>query len=105
MQSTESALAGIHSFLQTKAAQLLKKMVLNDNGLAESDREDLTAFLSGSSSSESPAAVLGVLKQMADRRTADLKEDTDAETEKIQAYDGLIDSKTKEVAALTKSIE
>merc|ERR1719181_2052214 len=44
----EKGMAG--SFLQTSNAEILKKLALADNSIADYDREQLTSFLSGSQS-------------------------------------------------------
>merc|ERR1719203_2768629 len=97
------------SFVQTNAAQVLKKFVLaEDNGLADYDREELTSFLSASSSQEyapSSGQITGILKQMEDSMTSSLNQAAADETSSIKSYEGLMAAKTKEVAALTASIE
>jgi len=100
----EKGMAG--SFLQTGDAQILKKLVLAQNSLEDADREELTAFLTGSQS-YAPASgqITGILKQMQDTMNASLADSTKAENEAITAYEGLMAAKTKEVEALTASIE
>jgi len=95
------------SFLQTNDAQLLKQLVQSPkNTMEDVDREDLTAFLSGSTS-YAPASgqITGILKQMQDTMVAALGQSTADENNAIKSYDGLMAAKTKEVNALTKSIE
>merc|ERR1719311_1257166 len=100
----EKGMAG--SFLQTQDAQILKKLVLAESSVSEYDREDLTAFLSGSES-YAPASgqITGILKQMQDTMTKNLNDATADENSSIKSYEGLMAAKTKEVDALTKSIE
>jgi len=96
------------SFLQTTAAQTLKNLVMNDEKLVDVDREDLTAFLSGSTNNgyaPQSGAVTGILKQMGDTMTATLNDLTDTENAAKKTYDELIKAKTDEVDALTASIE
>mmetsp|Transcript_55349 Transcript_55349/g.87795 ORF Transcript_55349/g.87795 Transcript_55349/m.87795 type:complete len:710 (+) Transcript_55349:49-2178(+) len=99
----EKGMAG--SFLQTTAAQVLKKIALAQS-MDEYDREELTAFLSGSQE-YAPASgqVVGILKEMHDTMDKSLEEATTAEKEAISSYEGLMAAKTKEVNALTKAIE
>merc|ERR1719310_1469895 len=100
----EKGMAG--SFLQTQDAQILKKLVLAENSMEESDREDLTSFLSGSESyAPQSGQITGILKQMSDTMTKNLADATSEENSSIKAYEGLMSAKTKEVDALTKSIE
>merc|ERR1711865_1059614 len=88
------------------AAQVLKQLVMAQNNMDDSDREELTSFLSGSSS-YAPASgqITGILKQMHDTFVASLAASTSDENSSIKAFDGLMAAKTKEVNALTKSIE
>merc|ERR1719379_3249863 len=100
----EKGMAG--SFLQTSAAQILKKLVLAESSMAEYDREELTSFLSGSQEyAPQSGQITGILKQMSDTMTANLNEATNGENGAIKAYEGLMAAKTKEVNALTQAIE
>jgi chromosome segregation ATPase len=96
------------SFLQTTAAQTLKNLVMNDEKLVDVDREDLTAFLSGSTNNgyaPQSGAITGILKQMSDTMTATLTDLTNTENAAKKTFDELIKAKTDEVDALTASIE
>merc|ERR1719465_309038 len=94
------------AFLQTEAASVLKNLVENDEKIADVDREDLTAFLSGGNNyAPQSGQILGILKQMGDTMTATLKDVTGAENGAIATYDELMKAKTAEVEALTASIE
>lgn len=94
------------SFLQTSAGQRLQQMVLAQNDMSDYDREELTAFLSNKEG-YAPASgeIVGILKQMKETMEKSLAEITEAEEAAIKSYDGLMAAKTKEVAALTKTIE
>merc|ERR1719460_2507035 len=100
----EKGMAG--SFLQSSSAQVLKKLVLAENNMDDSDREEITAFLSNSEN-YAPASgqITGILKQMSDTMNKELAEATSAENAAIKAYEELMAAKEKEVNALTKSIE
>jgi chromosome segregation ATPase len=96
------------SFLQTTAAQTLKNLVMNDDKLVDVDRDDLTAFLSGSTNNgyaPQSGAITGILKQMGDTMQATLTDLTNTENAAKKTYDELIRAKTDEVDALTASIE
>jgi len=100
----EKGMAG--SFLQTNDAQVLKKLVLAENSMAEYDREELTSFLSGAENyAPQSGQITGILKEMSDTMTASLNDATADENSSIKSYEGLMAAKTKEVDALTKSIE
>jgi len=101
----EKGMAG--SFLQTSEAQILKKLVTaENNNMAEYDREELTSFLSGSEGyAPQSGQITGILKQMSDTMNANLAEATKNENGSIEAFEGLMAAKTKEVNALTQSIE
>jgi len=100
----EKGMAG--SFLQTQDAQILKKLVLAQDSMAEFDREELTSFLSGSTDyAPQSGQITGILKEMSDTMTKSLNDATSDENSSIKSYEGLMAAKTKEVNALTKSIE
>merc|ERR1719301_183172 len=76
--------------------------------MTDSVRDEVTAFLAGSSSEGyAPASgeIVGILKQMGDTMAKGLAEAEAAEAEAIKAYEELMAAKTKEVEALTKEIE
>merc|ERR1719498_1968286 len=100
----EKGMAG--SFLQSSAAQVLQKLVVNDKNVEDYDREELTSFLS-QSQGYAPASgqITGILKQMSDTMNKDLAEASAAENTAIKAYEELMAAKEKEVNALTKAIE
>jgi len=93
------------SFLQTSTASLLKKIVMGRN-MMDADRQDVLAFLSGSSD-YAPASgeITGILKTMGDEMKADLEDAVKKEAEAVAAYEELMAAKTKEVNVLTKMIE
>merc|ERR1740117_1823237 len=94
------------AFLQTGTASILKSLVQKSQNLDDTDREQLVAFLSGSSE-YAPASgqITGILKTMHDEMDASLAEATAAENAAISAFDALVAAKTKEINALTKAIE
>jgi peptidoglycan hydrolase CwlO-like protein len=94
------------SFLQTAAAQVLRNLVVAKNGLTDYEREELTSFLSsGSQYAPQSGQIVGMLKQMSETMQKELDEATKVEEGQIEAYEGLMAAKTKEVAACTKAIE
>jgi hypothetical protein len=102
----EKVMAG--AFLQTASAQAIRTLALNQQSMMEEDREELLSFLSSKEGSEyapSSGQVTGILKEMGDEMGKGLKEATDAENAAISAYQGLMAAKTKEVNALSKTIE
>jgi len=103
----EKGMAG--SFLQTSAASALKNLVQNKDML-EADRQDIMAFLEGSSSSDSDYApqsgqITGILKQLSDEMSADLKDATAKEEASITSFNELVAAKEKEIQAATTAIE
>merc|ERR1719343_1030512 len=105
--ATEKATAAIEkgmgsAFLQTNTANILLHLA------QKRQEEDLVSFLSGAQSEDyAPASgeITGILKTMHDEMTAEFAEEKAAELAAIKAYDELMAAKTKEVNALTKSIE
>merc|ERR1740138_1396494 len=90
------------SFVQTNSAMRLRHLA------EKRQEEELLSFLSGAQGAEyAPASgeITGILKTMHDEMTKDFAEEKAAELAAIKAYDELMAAKTKEVNALTKSIE
>merc|ERR1719506_1888949 len=95
-------------FLQTRGARVLRNLVKVKQDMLDADREDILAFLSGKSSNgyvPQSGQIVGILKEMHDEMSRDLADATAAEKTAVEAYDGLMAAKTREVNALTKSIE
>merc|ERR1719261_309647 len=81
---------------------------MTQQGLVEADREDLLAFLSGSSAEgyvPQSGEVVGILKQMVDEMDADLNGAISKEEAAVAAYEELMAAKTKEREGLTQMIE
>jgi septal ring factor EnvC (AmiA/AmiB activator) len=91
------------SFLQTSAASVLRRLVI-DMELSNVDRDDVSSFLANGYAPQS-GQITGILKQMKDTLSADLKTATDDEAKAKTNYDELMAAKTKEVATLQSSIE
>jgi len=93
------------SFVQSPAAKVLQS-ALSKVSLAESDQEEVTAFLSqGADYAPQSGQIIGILKQMGDTMAATLSDATATEEEAISSYKGLVAAKKKEVAALTATVE
>merc|ERR1719442_285084 len=96
------------SFLQTDAANLIRKFAMEKADVSDSARQELLAFLSGTQEEgyvPQSGEIIGILKTMHDEMSANLKSATDDENSAIQAYEGLMSAKTKEVNTLTSQIE
>jgi predicted nucleic acid-binding Zn-ribbon protein len=94
-------------FLQTQAAQVVKKIALNQD-MADADRQDLMAFMSGGQGEEYiPASgeIVGILKTMESEMAKDLAEVNAAEESAVKAFEDMMAAKKKEVDALTAAIE
>jgi len=107
----KSAVSAISAgtFLQTSTANLVLKAIDSKQDMLDGDRQELVAFLSGSSSSSdtSPgsAEIVGLLKQLGSEMSATLTSITEAEDSSIKSFEALVAAKKKEIAALTISIE
>merc|ERR1719282_421766 len=102
----ETGVAG--SFIQTSAANMLKQFAMEKADIPDAARQELLAFLSGSQEQgyvPQSGEIIGILKTMHDEMTAGLKQATDDKNAAIQAYEGLMSAKTKEVNTLTAQIE
>jgi len=103
--SLEKGSAG--SFLQTKSAAVVRKLAVSVE-MSGMDREDLTAFLSGGQTdgyAPQSGQIIGILKQIGDEMKASLADAVAKEEAAIKAFEELMAAKTKEIKALTKSIE
>jgi len=107
----EKAIAAIEkgaggSFLQTAAAATVKQLAMNSQKMMDADRQDVLAFLSGSSD-YAPASgqITGILKTMLDEMNADLSDAQATEKQAVSDYEGLMAAKKKEVDALSAMIE
>jgi hypothetical protein len=95
------------AFLQTSTASILKQLSITME-ISSVDRDMLTSFLTqGQGSGYAPASgqIVGILKQMTDTMEKTLADVTEEEEASIKNYDELMAAKTKEINALTKSIE
>merc|ERR1719235_3006674 len=101
----EKGMAG--GFLQTTNAAVLRRLVLSQD-LSNPDRDALTAFLTaGDGQGYAPASgeIVGILKQLGDTMSGDLKELIAQEEAAKKAYEELMACKQKEADSLTKAIE
>merc|ERR1719412_1403865 len=95
-------------FLQTGAAQILKKLALARQEMADGDRQELLSFLSGKQGSgyvPQSGEITGILKQIGDEMAKSLAAATAAEEAAIKAFKDLTGAKAKEIDALTAAIE
>merc|ERR1719188_2447284 len=105
----EKGMAG--AFMQTGAAGILKRVVSNEKmSLADDDRQELLAFLSGSGPfsqgyAGSSGSVVGLLKQLGDEMATALADATHEEEKSIHIFNELMAAKKQESDALTKMIE
>jgi len=101
--------AGMGSaFLQTGAADVLKRLVQQKQDMQDSDRQEVSAFLQGTQTDGyAPASgeITGILKEMGDEFTRTLTEGKAAEDAAIAAFESLVASKTKEINALQAALE
>lgn len=107
-KATAAIEKGVTGFLQTSAASLLRTIAIEKVDLPDASRQELLAFLSGSSENgyvPQSGEIIGILKQMHDEMSAGLADATAQENEAIQTYEALMAAKKKEVAALSAQIE
>merc|ERR1719355_439376 len=104
----EKGMAG--SFLQTSTASVLRQLTVSMNNIRDSDRDALSAFLSGSAGDETGYApqsgeIVGILKQMLDTMMGQLKDVSGEETQDKLNFELMLKAKLKLVGTLTESIE
>jgi chromosome segregation ATPase len=104
IKAIEEGMGG--AFLQTTAAASLKHLAMTNQKLMDADRDDIMAFLQGTTDyAPQSGQITGILKTMQDEMNADLTEAINAENAAIQAFEGLVASKKKEIQALSNMIE
>jgi len=100
----EGGMAG--AFLQSTAANNLKRFAMEKADISDEARQDVLAFLSGKEEyAPQSGQIVGILKQMEDEMGKALEEAETAEAEAIKAYDALMAAKQKEVETLNAQIE
>jgi septal ring factor EnvC (AmiA/AmiB activator) len=95
------------AFLQTSTASILKQLSITME-ISSVDREILTSFLTqgqGNGYVPQSGQIVGILKEMTETMEKALALATEEEASSIKNYDELMAAKTKEINALTKSIE
>merc|ERR1719353_1747434 len=95
-------------FLQTREAEILRKLSVSKADILDVDRQALVSFLSGTQESgyaPASAEIVGILKQMQDEMEKDIAEEDASEASAIQTFEELMAAKKKEVEALSASIE
>lgn len=107
ISAVEKGMSG--TFLQTDTARQLRKLLETKTDLlTDFDRETVASFLSGAQGAEYvPASgeITGILKEMKETMSKNLAEAEEQEAGSVKNYEELMAAKTKEVGALTKSIE
>jgi uncharacterized coiled-coil DUF342 family protein len=104
----EKGMAG--GFLQTKSGAVLRQAVSSDTVITDYDRQVVMSFLSGQQSASEgyvPASgeITGILKTLKDDFDKSLAEVTTEEEGAVKLYDELVAAKTKQVNAMSESIE
>merc|ERR1719214_193162 len=102
--------SGMMGFLQTSAASLIRRVSISDADLSDVDRDTLTSFLAGGAGNgeryvPQSGEIVGILKQMSDEMTKDLKEITEQENAAKANSEEMQAALVKEIAAHTKAIE
>merc|ERR1719195_1889084 len=103
--SLEKGTAG--SFLQTTAAALVRKLSMSVE-MSGIDRQDIASFLSGEQKdgyAPQSGQITGILKDMGDTMKRSLADATAQEEASKTSFEELMAAKTKEVKALSASIE
>jgi hypothetical protein len=99
---------GVAGFLQTKTAQRLRKVVLDDKDVTDFDRDTVISFLSGKHTNgyvPQSGEIVGVLKDIKDNMDKSHADMESTESKAIASYEELMTAKTKQVKALAETIE
>ena len=94
------------AFLQSGAANALRRLVVDRQEMSAYARETLTAFLS-TSAGYAPASgeIVGILRQLQEDMESTLADVTKTENAAIAEFEALVAAKEKEIAAATAAIE
>merc|ERR1719218_142061 len=99
----EKGMAG--AFLQTTSAATLRQISLSAE-MIPADRDLLASFLSaGTGYTPQSGQIVGILKTLKDEMEKDLSDATSEENSAQGSFESLVDSKKKEIVALTKAVE
>merc|ERR1719267_465441 len=106
-EAIEKGMGG--AFLQTSAASILKQLSITMD-ISSMDRDLITSFLTqgqGDAAGYVPQSgqITGILKQMTDTMEASLEKATSEENAAVEDFNALVAAKTKEINALTKTVE
>ena len=107
-KATDAIAQGMGSFLQTTAADTVRKYISAKQDISESDRQDVLAFLSGQQQGEyAPASgeIVGILKTMADEMQKGQDDLISSEEAAVKDFEALVAAKKKEIATLSQAIE
>jgi len=104
----EKGMAG--GFLQAKAGAQLRQAVASSTAMTDYDRQLVLSYLSGSTASSDEyipksGEITGILKSLLDDFEKNLADVTAEEESAVKLYEELMAAKTKQVTALTESIE
>jgi chromosome segregation ATPase len=107
LAAIEKGLAG--AFIQTNAAQVLRRLSVVKTDMVDMDRSILVSFLDAGNQEgeDSPGSdeIVGILKQLKDEMEKDKSEEEAAEASAVQNYEELMAAKKAEVESLTMAIE
>jgi len=104
IKALEKGMAG--GFLQTHAADVLRRMAEGSGDTGSDERQMLLSFLSGSSEyAPQSGQITGILKQILDEMHAGYADATKTEEEAISAHAQLMDAKTKQKNLASQAIE
>jgi chromosome segregation ATPase len=95
--------SGMFGFLQTRVGAAMRDMSVSVD-MSAVDRQILASFLSGKSTGNS-GEIVGILTDIKKNLQKQLDTATSTETEAVAALEALIESKKKEILALSGSIE
>jgi uncharacterized protein YoxC/outer membrane murein-binding lipoprotein Lpp len=97
-------------FLQTKTGALVQQAIASGTSLTDYDRQLVVSYLSGTTSASEgyvpkSGEITGILKNLKDDFDKSLAEVTTEEEGSVKLYEELMAAKTKQVNAMTESIE
>eukprot|EP00746_Dinoflagellata_sp_MGD_P163321 gnl/MRDRNA2_/MRDRNA2_91293_c0_seq1.p1 gnl/MRDRNA2_/MRDRNA2_91293_c0~~gnl/MRDRNA2_/MRDRNA2_91293_c0_seq1.p1 ORF type:complete len:711 (+),score=228.91 gnl/MRDRNA2_/MRDRNA2_91293_c0_seq1:76-2208(+) len=113
IDSLTSALGALKSgvspaaLLQTNVANVLRTVAARSSAVSDEDRSVLSSLLDASEGDAAPGTdqIIGIVDQMLEEMSEDLKEVIGSEEERKASFEALIRAKTKEIAAATRAVE
>jgi len=103
---TALSIGSIGSFIQSSAAQGLKKIVQKNDNMNDGDRSELISFLTeGPDAPMGNAEIVGILNTLKNQTTEDINILNNTELADIASYEGVMEAKQRELEPIQAMVE